>query len=232
MASSGPVILAIEDDPAIRKFLRVSLESQGYVLHEATKGQEGLAQASMHAPELVILDLGLPDMDGLDLIRQLREWSKVPILIISARGKEQDKVAALDTGADDYLTKPFSIGELLARLRAALRRRDMTAQNASALFRTGELTVDLARRRVSRGGQEIHLTPNEYRLLMILIQHAGRVLTHQDLLKEVWGPDSAQQVHYLRVYINQLRQKIEANPSQPAFLLTEPGVGYRFAEGQ
>lgn len=230
MLPPGPVILAIEDDPAIRKFLRVSLESQGYAFHAAATGKDGLAQASMHAPELVILDLGLPDMEGVELIRQLREWSKVPILIISARGKEQDKVAALDTGADDYLTKPFSIGELLARLRAALRRKDMGSGNTPMVFRTGELEVDLSRRRVTRGGQELHLTPNEYRLLTILIKNAGRVLTHQDLLKEVWGPDADAQVHYLRVYINQLRQKIETNPSQPSYLLTEPGVGYRFAE--
>lgn len=176
------------------------------------------------------MDLGLPDMDGVNLTRQIREWSKVPIIIVSARGKEQDKVVALDAGADDYLTKPFGVSELLARLRVALRHRSATQSDGDPVFQNGDLRVDLARREVTLAGKAVHLTPNEYRLLSILVQHAGRVLTHRQLLKEIWGPGSAQETHYLRVYMNQLRQKLETDPAQPKYLLTEPAVGYRLSE--
>lgn len=230
MPQSNAKILVIEDDAAIRKFLRVSLTSQGYTLIEAATGKQGITEASLQTPDLIILDLGLPDMDGVEVTRQIREWAQTPIIVVSARGKEQDKVTALDAGADDYLTKPFSVGELMARLRVALRRRESTSQSPSAIFEMGELHVDLARRIVTRAGEEIHLTPNEYRLLTILIRNAGRVMTHQELLKEVWGPDSHQELHYLRVYMNQLRQKLETDPAQPRYLITESGVGYRLRD--
>jgi two-component system, OmpR family, KDP operon response regulator KdpE len=229
-SQSRPTILIIEDEESIRRFLRVSLAASGYRLVESATGRDGLLQAATAQPDLIILDLGLPDMDGIDLTRQIREWSKVPIIIVSARGKEQDKVVALDAGADDYLTKPFGVGELLARLRVALRHRATTQTGDEPVFQNGDLKVDLARREVTLAGKPLHLTPNEYRLLSILVQHAGRVLTHRQLLKDVWGPGSSQETHYLRVYMNQLRQKIEADPAQPKFLLTEPGVGYRLAD--
>jgi len=230
MTQAPLTILIIEDEEPIRKFLRVSLTAHGYRLVEATTGENGLLQAASAQPDLIILDLGLPDMDGVNLIRQVREWSKIPILIVSARGREQDKVTALDAGADDYLTKPFSIGELLARLRVALRHRATAGKNDSPVFATGDLRVDLARRDVTVAGNPIHLTPNEFRLLSILVKHAGRVLTHRQLLNEIWGPNSVQETHYLRVYMNQLRQKTEADPAQPKYLITEPGVGYRLVE--
>jgi two-component system KDP operon response regulator KdpE len=230
MSELQPIILVIEDEEPIRKFLRVSLGAQGYRLVESGTGKDGLLQAATAQPDLIILDLGLPDIDGVDLTRQIREWSKVPILIVSARGKEQDKVVALDAGADDYLTKPFGVGELLARLRVALRRRATNPSDGSPVFQNGDLKVDRARRIVTLAGTPVHLTPNEYRLLSILVQHAGRVLTHRQLLKEIWGPGSTQETHYLRVYMNQLRQKIEADPAQPKYLLTEPGVGYRLTD--
>ncbi|HVX85562.1 MAG TPA: response regulator [Phycisphaerae bacterium] len=232
MSDPGPSVLVIEDDSAIRKFLRAALTAQDYRVHEALTAKEGLSVAALYTPDLIILDLGLPDADGVALTRQLREWSKTPIIVVSARGKEQDKVQALDAGADDYLTKPFAIGELLARLRAALRRREMAANTASpaATFSTGELHVDLARRLVTVSGKEVHLTPTEYKLLVTLIHNAGCVLTHRDLLREVWGPDANQELHYLRVYMNQLRQKLEPDPTQPRYLLTEPGIGYRLQE--
>jgi two-component system, OmpR family, KDP operon response regulator KdpE len=227
---SPPTILIIEDEQSIRRFLRVSLAANGYRLVESATGQDGLLQAATAQPDLIILDLGLPDMDGIDFTRQIRQWSKVPIIVVSARGKEQDKVVALDAGADDYLTKPFGVGELLARLRVALRHRAATPAGGDPVFQNGDLKVDLARREVTLAGKPLHLTPNEYRLLSILVQYAGRVLTHKQLLKEIWGPGSSQETHYLRVYMNQLRQKIEADPAQPKFLLTEPGVGYRLAD--
>jgi len=227
---SPPTILIIEDEESIRRFLRVSLAANGYRLVESGTGADGLLQAATAQPDLIILDLGLPDIDGIDLTRQIREWSRVPIIIVSARGKEQDKVVALDAGADDYLTKPFGVGELLARLRVALRHRAVTQTGGEPVFQNGDLKVDLARRAVTLAGKPIHLTPNEYRLLSILVQHAGRVLTHRQLLKEIWGPGSSQETHYLRVYMNQLRQKIEADPAQPKYLLTESGVGYRLVE--
>jgi two-component system, OmpR family, KDP operon response regulator KdpE len=225
---SAARILVIEDEQEIRRFLRASLTSHGYSLVEAEDGEGGIRQAASQQPELIILDLGLPDMDGLRVVQQIRTWSRVPIIILSARGQEQDKVEALDAGADDYLTKPFGIAELLARLRVALRHEARSAGGAGdPVFSVGDLRVDLANRRVSVAEREIHLTPNEYRLLTTLVKHAGKVLTHRQLLKEVWGPGNASETHYLRVYMAQLRQKLEADSTQPRYLITEPGVGYR-----
>ena len=230
MTAEGPKILLIEDEREIRRFLRVSLDSHGYRLIEAGTGKEGIMHAASQQPDLMILDLGLPDMDGMDVIRQVREWSQMPIVILSARGQEHEKVKALDAGADDYLTKPFSVDELLARLRVALRRAVRGAgEAAEPVYARENLRVDLVRRQVFLGDEEIHLTPIEYRLLTTLVKYAGRVVTHRQLLKEVWGPDSTSETHYLRVYMTQLRHKIEADPAQPRFLLTEPGVGYRLA---
>jgi len=232
--ASGPLVLVIEDEPQILKFLRASLSAHGYRLNEATSGKQGLVLAAHQPPELVILDLGLPDMDGLDVTRELRTWTAVPIVVLSARGQEEDKVAALDAGADDYLTKPFSVAELAARLRVALRHAARTDSaggggGADSMFAVGGLKVDLAKRLVWVEGKVVHLTPTEYRLLTTLVRHGGKVLTHQMLLKEVWGPADANEVQYLRVYMAQLRQKLEANPAQPRYLITEPGVGYRIA---
>jgi two-component system, OmpR family, KDP operon response regulator KdpE len=230
MTAEGPKILLIEDEREIRRFLRVSLDSHGYRLIEAGTGKEGIMHAASQQPDLMILDLGLPDMDGMDVIRQVREWSQMPIVILSARGQEHEKVKALDAGADDYLTKPFSVDELLARLRVALRRAVRGAgEAAEQVYARENLRVDLVRRQVFLGDEEIHLTPIEYRLLTTLVKYAGRVVTHRQLLKEVWRPDSTSETHYLRVYMTQLRHKIEADPAQPRFLLTEPGVGYRLA---
>lgn len=229
--SDGPKLLVIEDEQEIRRFLRVSLESHGYRLVEAATGKEGILHAASQQPELVLLDLGLPDVDGMEIIRQVRQWSRVPIIILSARGREEEKVAALDAGADDYLTKPFGVGELLARIRAALRHSLPGAREAEEpVFTLEHLRVDLGRRQVFVGGEEVHLTPIEYRLLTTMIKYAGKVLTHRQLLKEVWGPDSLTENHYVRVYMAQLRRKIEADPARPRFLLTEPGVGYRLAD--
>jgi two-component system KDP operon response regulator KdpE len=226
--STSPTILVIEDEPPIRKFLRVTLSSQGYQVVEAETGKLAIIHATSRHPDLIVLDLGLPDMDGVDLTRQLREWSKVPIIVVSARGKEQDKISALDAGADDYLTKPFGVGELLARVRVALRHASQSkVDDGEPTFQVGELVVDLLHRQVTLAGEEVHLTPNEYRLLAVLVKHAGMVMTHQQLLGEVWGPGSSQEHHYVRVYMNQLRQKLEADPSRPKYLLTETGVGYR-----
>jgi two-component system KDP operon response regulator KdpE len=226
----APVILVIEDDPAIQKVLRVSLEAGGYQVVEARTGQDGVLQAATRSPDVIILDLGLPDMAGEATAREIRQWSSVPILVVSARGKEFDKVAVLDAGVDDYLTKPFSIQELLARLRALLRRRRPVDHAQPAVFQAGDLVLDVAQRRVTLADRPVHLTRHEYRLLCLLMRHAGRVLTHSYLLREIWGPDAAEQTHYIRVYINQLRRKIEADPSRPRHILTEPGVGYRWAE--
>jgi two-component system KDP operon response regulator KdpE len=223
-----PVIVLIEDEPPIRKFLRATLISQGYHLFESATGADGLVEVATRQPDVVIIDLGLPDMDGLEVIRRVREWSRVPIIVLSARGQERDKITALDTGADDYVSKPFGAGELLARIRVALRHlAGATRAEDDATFTVGELHVDLARRHVFVGGKEIHLTPIEYRLLMVLIRHAGKVLTHRQLLTDVWGPAHTDQAHYLRVYMAQLRRKLEADPARPRYLLTEPGVGYR-----
>jgi two-component system KDP operon response regulator KdpE len=228
MSDTLPVILVIEDEPQIRRFLRATLGSQGYTLLEATTGQEGLTEAASHPPDIVLLDLGLPDMDGLEVLRRLREWSTVPIIIISARGQEHDKVAGLDSGADDYLTKPFGVAELMARLRVAMRHSNRRPGELSdAVFITGELKVDLARRLVHAGEKEIRLTPIEFKLLALLVKHAGKVLTHRQILKEVWGPNYAEESHYLRVFVHQLRHKLETDPARPKYLITEAGVGYR-----
>jgi two-component system, OmpR family, KDP operon response regulator KdpE len=230
MTSAPPRILVIEDEAPIRRFLRVSITGQGYTLVEADTGHKGVRLAAAQPPDLVILDLGLPDLDGMEVIRQIREWSAVPILVLSARGREFDKVAALDAGADDYLTKPFGVSELMARLRVALRRGPINATDSGEpIFSVQNLRVDLERRQVFVGKEEIHLTPIEYRLLTTLIKYAGKVVTHRQLLKEVWGPNNVDATHYLRVYMGHLRHKIEADSARPQILLTEPGIGYRLA---
>ena len=223
-------MLVVEDEPQMRRFLRASLTSHGYQLCEANTAAEAIALATSRGPELVLMDLGLPDEDGIVLTRRLREWSSVPIIIISARGREADKVAVLDAGADDYLTKPFGVGELLARMRVALRHVQQTAGTPTPIIEIGPLRIDLVRREVKLGDTEVHLTPIEYRLLVLLAQNAGRVLTHGQILKEVWGPGHAGETHYLRVYMAQLRRKIEVEPARPRLLQTEPGVGYRMRE--
>jgi two-component system KDP operon response regulator KdpE len=228
MAETGPLILVIEDEPQIHRFLRAILPGHGYRVGEALTGAAGLAAAAEQRPDLVILDLGLPDMDGLEVTRQLREWTATPILVLSARGQEQDKVAALDLGADDYLTKPFGVAELLARIRVALRHalRADGGQEAP-VFTSGHLRVDLARQQVFVDDQEVHLTATEYKLLALLVRHAGKVLTHRYLLREVWGPQYGAESHYLRIYMAQLRHKLEQDPARPRLLRTETGVGYR-----
>jgi two-component system, OmpR family, KDP operon response regulator KdpE len=223
-----PLILLIEDEPPMRRFLRAALGAHAYRLVEATTARDGLAQAASRNPDVILLDLGLPDRDGLEVARELREWSTTPIIVLSARGREQDKVAALDLGADDYLTKPFGVEELLARIRVALRHAALPpGAPPEPMFQAGDVRVDLVRREVRRGDQEVHLTPTEYKLLTLLVRHAGKVLTHRQLLKEVWGTNFADQSHYVRVYMAQLRQKLEADPARPRLLVTEPGVGYR-----
>jgi two-component system KDP operon response regulator KdpE len=225
-----PVVIVVEDEPQIRRFIRATLASQHYRVYEATTGADGLVEAGTRQPDVVIVDLGLPDFDGLTFITRLREWSQVPIIVVSARGQEADKVVALDAGADDYLSKPFGAGELLARIRVALRHAaQVPGEGAAAVFREGGLEVDLLRRIVRVDGKEVHLTPIEYRLLTALVKHAGKVLTSQHLLKEVWGAPYEGRGHYLHVYMGQLRRKIEANPTRPRYLLTEAGVGYRLA---
>ncbi len=227
-STPGPVIILIEDEPEIRRFLRATLHRYGYRLVEAITAQEGLQAAETRQPDLIVLDLGLPDMDGLEVIRRLREWTQVPILVLSARGQEADKVAALDAGADDYVSKPFGVGELLARMRVSLRRAERIGREADEqAFNVSDLQIDFAHRRVLVKGQEVHLTPIEYRLLTTLARHAGKVLTRNQLLKEVWGRAYTDQAHYLHVYMAHLRRKIEAVPAQPRYILTEPGVGYR-----
>jgi two-component system KDP operon response regulator KdpE len=221
-----PLILVIEDEAQMRRFLRASLTSNGYQVVETDTAESGLAQAAARNPDLVLLDLGLPDQDGLVVTQRLREWAKMPIIVISARGREEDKIQALDGGADDYLTKPFGVGELLARIRVALRNAARGELSSSQLA-VGELKIDLVRRQVLLSDKEVHLTPIEYKLLATLVKHAGRVITHRQLLREVWGPGSSDQTQYLRVYMGQLRHKLEQNPSRPQFLTTEPGVGYR-----
>ncbi len=230
MTANAPIILVIEDEPPLQKFLRVTLTSNGYQVIEATTGESGVRHAANDRPDLIILDLGLPDLDGVEVTKRIREWSAIPIIVVSARGKEQDKVVPLDAGADDYLTKPFGIGELMARVRVALRHLAATKQGAGdPVFQTGDLRVDLARREVSVRGNPVRLTPNEFRLLAVLVKHAGMVMTHRQLLRDVWGPGSGDETHYLRVYMNQLRQKIESDPARPRHLLTETGVGYRLS---
>ena len=225
-----PVVVLIEDEPQIRKFLRATLAGQSYRLFEATTGADGVVEVGSRQPDVVIVDLGLPDMDGLDVIRRVREWTDVPVIVLSARGQERDKVVALDAGADDYVSKPFGAGELLARIRVALRRTAGASHEADdAVFKVGELRVDLLHRQVLVNGKEIHLTPIEYKLLTMLVRHAGKVVTHQQLLREVWGPAHTEQAHYARVYMAHLRHKLESEPARPRYLLTEPGVGYRLA---
>jgi two-component system, OmpR family, KDP operon response regulator KdpE len=221
------LILVIEDEPQVVRFLRASLGSHGFRILEAETGQRGLVEASARVPDLVLLDLGLPDMDGVEVARRLREWSAVPIIVLSARGQERDKIEALDAGADDYLTKPFGIGELLARIRVALRHADRGPEDGEAVVSVGNLRVDLAARSVRRSEEEVRLTPIEFRLLAALARNAGRVVTQRQLLKEVWGPSAVGQAHYLRVYMAQLRHKLEEEPARPRLFVTEPGVGYR-----
>lgn len=229
MKETPTTILLIEDERQMRRFLRVTLQSEKYGVLEAETAADGLSQAATRNPDVVLLDLGLPDMDGLEVIEKLREWSAVPVIVISAREQEGDKIKALDGGADDYLTKPFSAGELLARIRAALRHAAPKSQDqGEAVFVAEELRVDFLKRQVYCGTREVHLTPIEYRLLTVLVRNAGRVMTHRQILKEVWGPPYVEQTHYLRVFMNQLRKKIEADSTRPRFLLNEPGIGYRF----
>ncbi len=231
MSTPGAIILVVEDETAMRRFLRTALSVQDYRVVEAASGKEALGLATTHNPEVILLDLGLPDADGIDLTREIREWSRVPIIVISARGREDDKVAALDAGADDYLTKPFSVNELLARVRVALRHAAQSgADDAGDVLEQGPVRIDQPRREVSVEGREVHLTPIEYRLLVLMIRNAGRVLTHRQILKEVWGPSHAGQTHYLRVFMAQLRRKIEDDPARPRLLVTEPGVGYRMRD--
>lgn len=226
--SAAPHVLVIDDEPQILRALRTILTEHKFRVTTASTGEEGLALAAAQPPDVVILDLGLPDLDGLAVIRRLREWSRVPIIVLSARGQERDKVAALDAGADDYVSKPFAVGELLARLRVALRHA-ATGESGEPTFAVGGLRVDQVKRQVQLDGKDVHLTPIEYRLLITLVKHAGRVLSQRHLLKEVWGPGHTDQAHYLRVYMGALRRKLEHDPARPRYLLTEPGVGYRLA---
>jgi len=227
---AGRLVLVVEDEPQVLRFLRASLSAHGYRLAEAATGQQALVEAATRTPDLVLLDLGLPDVDGVEVGRRIREWSAVPIIVLSARGQESDKIKALDAGADDYLTKPFGVGELLARMRVALRHASrVTAGLGETAFETGDLRVDLAARRVFVRGDEVRLTRNEFNLLATLVKHAGKVVTHRQLLQEVWGPGSTGQSHYLRVYMGQLRHKLEEDAARPRYLVTETGVGYRLA---
>ncbi len=219
-------VVVVEDDLPIRRFLKSTLEAESFTVFETERGREGLQLVATRKPELLILDLGLPDMDGLDVIRDLRSWSHIPVLVLSARDAELEKVAALDAGADDYLVKPFGTAELLARVRVALRHA-RRQDDGNPVFRFGPVEMDLAARLVRKCGEEVHLTPIEYRLLTVLASHAGKVLTHRHLLREVWGPNFVEHSHYLRIYMAQLRQKLETDPARPAHLLTETGVGYR-----
>jgi len=222
----SPLVLVIDDEPQIRRLLTLTVESAGYRVLTAEKGQEGLVLAAQHRPALVLLDLGLPDLNGLEVLRRLREWSAVPVIVLSVQESEVDKITALDSGADDYVTKPFNSGELLARLRVALRHAEKPEEQP--LVEAGHLLVDLVHRRVSVEGQEVSLTVTEYSLLRFFVRHSGKVLTHRQILREVWGPGAEHQTHYLRVYLARLREKLERNPATPELFLTEPGVGYRF----
>lgn len=223
--ADGAQILIVDDETQIRRFLRISLEANGYHIHETATGQDAILKTAQFRPDLIILDMGLPDLDGLEVLRRLREWTNTPIIILSVRDNDQNKVAALDAGADDYLTKPFSTEELMARIRTA--QRHAQPQQDEPIFTNGRLQVDLTRRLVTVDDEAVKLTRTEYALLRLLIQHAGKVLTHQQILREVWGPEYIHETHYLRVYFAQLRQKIEANPALPEMIITEPGVGYR-----
>ncbi|MFN0195376.1 MAG: response regulator [Planctomycetaceae bacterium] len=224
----SPLVLIIEDERPIRRFLYAALTAEGYRIVEAETGEEGLQRAIQQPPDMVILDLGLPDMEGQDVLRRLREWLSAPIIVLSARNQEEQKVKALDAGGNDYVTKPFGVGELLARMRSAFRHQNKGEDDATVLL-IGDVRADLTARVVFKGDQEIHLTPLEYKLLVVLMKHAGKVLTHRYLLREVWGPLGAHEVHYLRVFIASLRRKLESDSARPRYLLTEQGVGYRFA---
>jgi two-component system KDP operon response regulator KdpE len=225
-----PVALIIDDEIQIRRLLRVVLEAENYQVHEAETGQQGLMEIASRRPVITLLDLGLPDLDGLEVLRRLREWSEAPVIVLSVRDDEQGKVAALDAGAEDYVTKPFSTPELLARLRAAQRKT--RPEEEISVFKSGDLIVDLTARVVTRGGHEIKLTATEYALLRLFVRHPGRVLTHRYILREIWGPQSEEHRQYLRVYVTHLRQKIEADPTKPRLIKTEPGIGYRFEAGE
>ena len=228
MSEHSPVVLVVEDEKLIRRFVRTSLEEEGCRVFEAGTSADGLIESGKQKPDLVVLDLGLPDGNGIDFIRDLRGWSDVPILVLSARSHEKDKIQALDVGADDYLTKPFGVGELRARARALLRRQSRGGEGATPIIVFGDVQVDLSRRIVTRNGETVHLTPIEYRLLCVLLANTGKVMTQRHLLREVWGPSSVESNHYLRVYVGHLRQKLEDDPTQPKYILTETGVGYRF----
>jgi two-component system KDP operon response regulator KdpE len=223
----GAHVLVVDDEAQIRRFLRISLEANGYHVNETQSGQDAITKTAQLRPDLVILDIGLPDIDGLEVLKRLREWTKTPVIMLSVRDSDRDKVSALDAGADDYLTKPFSVDELMARIRVAQRHAQPDPEEQ--VFTSGNLQVDLTRRLVTVRGEPVKLTPTEYALLRLLIQHAGRVLTHRQILREVWGPEYINETHYLRVYFAQLRQKIEDDPALPQIILTEPGVGYRLA---
>lgn len=225
---SATRVLVIDDEPQIRRLLRVTLEANGYAAFDAATGRDGIVQAAQGRPEIILLDLGLPDLDGVEVLKRIREWSRVPVIVLSVRDRENDKIAALDAGADDFVTKPFGSGELLARLRTALRRAQ--PQSAQVVFRAGDLEVDISARSIRKAGLEVKLTPTEYALLRLLVVHAGKVLTHHQMLTEVWGPNATSQTHYLRVHIAHLREKLEAGTGSHQFILTEPGVGYRLAE--
>jgi two-component system KDP operon response regulator KdpE len=226
--TEAPVVLIVDDEAPIRRFLHISLTSNNYRVEESASGQEGLQKAARLRPDIVILDLGLPDEDGLSVLRALREWSHVPVIVLSVRDRDEDKIALLDAGADDYLTKPFSIGELLARLRLA--QRHALPVTDSAQFQAGALKVDLSRRLVTLNNEPVRLTTTEYALLRLFIQHSGKVLTHAQILREIWGPQYVEETHYLRVYMAHLRRKLEADPANPRLLMTEPGVGYRLVD--
>lgn len=228
MSTLAPGIVLIEDESQIRRFVKAALEEEGWTVHEAATGAQGLVEAGTRKPDLVILDLGLPDRDGVEIIRDLRAWSSIPVLILSARSTETDKIEALDAGADDYLSKPFGVGELLARVRALLRRRIRPEEFAGTTVTFGNIAVDTAKRTVTRAGETVHLTPIEYRLLCVLLGSAGKVMTHRQLLREVWGPSYSESSHYLRIFVRHLRRKLEDDPTQPKHILTETGIGYRF----
>jgi two-component system, OmpR family, KDP operon response regulator KdpE len=232
MAEPSPIAILIEDERQIRRFVRTALEAEGWSVHEAETMRQGLTDAATRRPDLIILDLGLPDGDGVEFLRDLRGWSKVPVIVLSARVGEQDKITALDAGADDYLTKPFGVGELLARVRASSRRRLQAGadEGPGAIFEFGDVKIDLSLRTAHKGGNAIHLTPIEYRLLSLLIANAGKVLTHRQILREVWGPAHSEDGHYVRVYMGHLRQKLENDPAQPRHILTETAVGYRLVQ--
>ena len=227
MDSQIATILVVEDEPEIRRFLRVTLVNHGYKLLEAAKASEGLDFLLDERPDLIILDLGLPDMDGVEFTKKVREWTKIPIIVLSARSMENDKIEALEAGADDYVTKPFGVLELIARIRVAMRRLEPTSGEEEPVFETGELTVDMAKRKVLLAGEEVHLTPTEYKILHMLVKNADSLVTQKNMLREIWGPGTSNRGHYLRVYVGQLRHKLEKEPARPKYIITEPGVGYR-----